>query len=116
MLARAAVCRSNVSQRAINATVHLFRPTILLRTPQDLIAKTVATQGTARILLRALLAHLTGFRRTMSVTTVMGGDIWYAMTGQVDVATGWNTNVNTLSILGDQRVDMALWDAGTSAL
>lgn len=28
-----------------------------VRTPQDLIGKTVATQGTARILLRAMLAH-----------------------------------------------------------
>ena len=42
----------------------------------------------------------------------MGGDMSALMTGQVDVATGWTTNVSALSILGDQRVDLALWDAG----
>jgi NitT/TauT family transport system substrate-binding protein len=26
--------------------------------------------------------------------------------------TGWNTNTSALSILGDQRVDLSLWDAG----
>lgn len=82
-----------------------------VRTPQDLIGKTVATQGTARILLRALLAH-NGISEDDVEVTVMGGDMSALMTGQVDVATGWNTNVNALSILGDQRVDMALWDAG----
>jgi NitT/TauT family transport system substrate-binding protein len=82
-----------------------------VRTPQDLIGKTVATQGTARILLRALLAH-NGISEDDVEVTVMGGDMSALMTGQVDVATGWNTNVNALSILGDQRVDMPLWDAG----
>ena len=28
------------------------------------------------------------------------------------MVTGWKTNVNALSILGDKRVDMTLWDAG----
>jgi NitT/TauT family transport system substrate-binding protein len=82
-----------------------------IRTPQDLIGKTVATQGTARILLSALLAH-NGISEDDVEVTVMGGDMSALMTGQADVATGWTTNVNALSILGDQRVDMALWDAG----
>lgn len=82
-----------------------------VRTPQDLIGKTVATQGTARILLSALLAH-NGISEDDVEVTVMGGDMSALMTGQADVATGWTTNVSALSILGDQRVDMALWDAG----
>lgn len=82
-----------------------------VRTPQDLVGKTVATQGTARILLRALLAH-NGISEDDVNVLVMGGDMSALMTGQADVATGWTTNASALSILGDQRVDMALWDAG----
>lgn len=82
-----------------------------VRTPQDLIGKKVATQGTARILLRALLAH-NGISEDDVEVSVMGGDMAALMTGQVDVVTGWNTNINALSVLGDKRVDLTLWDAG----
>ncbi|MFK8035848.1 MAG: ABC transporter substrate-binding protein [Hyphomicrobiales bacterium] len=79
--------------------------------PSDLVGKKVATQGTARILLRALLAK-NGISEDEVEVSVMGGDMAALMTGQVDVVTGWNTNINALSVLGDQRVDMTLWDAG----
>lgn len=79
--------------------------------PSDLVGKKVATQGTARILLRALLAK-NGISEDDVEVSVMGGDMAALMTGQVDVVTGWNTNINALSVLGDQRVDMTLWDAG----
>lgn len=42
----------------------------------------------------------------------MGGDMGPLMNGQVDVVTGWSTNVNALSTLGDARNDMTLWDSG----
>ena len=82
-----------------------------VRKPADLVGKKVATQGTARILLRALLAK-NGISEDNIEVSVMGGDMGPLMTGQVDVVTGWKTNVNALSILGDERVDMALWDTG----
>lgn len=82
-----------------------------VKTPQDLIGKKVATQGTARILLRALLAK-NGIPEDQVEIAVMGADMSGLMTGQVDVATGWKTNVGALSILGDKRVDMSLWDSG----
>ncbi|SDR00767.1 ABC transporter substrate-binding protein [Pseudovibrio sp. Tun.PSC04-5.I4] len=82
-----------------------------VNSPADLIGKTVGTQGTARILLRALLAK-NGISEDDVNVTVMGGDMAALMTGQVDVVTGWNTNINALSVLGDQRNDMTLWDAG----
>lgn len=82
-----------------------------VKTPKDLVGKKVATQGTARILLRALLAK-NGISEDDVKVSVMGGDMAALMTGQVDVVTGWNTNINALSVLGDQRVDMTLWDAG----
>src|SRR6188508_316556 len=34
------------------------------------------------------------------------------MTGQVDVVTGWLTNTTALKVLGPDRVDLRLWDAG----
>lgn len=82
-----------------------------VRKPQDLIGKKVATQGTARILLRALLAK-NGIAEDQVEVSVMGGDMAPLLTGQVDVATGWKTNVGALSVLGDKRVDMTLWDSG----
>ena len=82
-----------------------------VREPQDLVGKKVATQGTARILLRALLAK-NGISENDVEVSVMGGDMAPLKVGQVDVATGWQTNVGALSVLGEERVDMKLWDAG----
>ncbi|WP_323766498.1 ABC transporter substrate-binding protein [Marinovum sp.] len=82
-----------------------------VNTPQDLIGKKVATNGTARILLRALLAKNEISEEDVEVM-VMGSDMAPLMTGQVDVVTGWKTNTSALAVLGDQRTDMTLWDAG----
>ena len=82
-----------------------------VRTPKDLIGKRVATNGTARILLRALLAANDISEDDLEVI-VSGSDMSVLMTGQADVVTGWTTNINALSVLGDQRVNLSLWDAG----
>jgi len=82
-----------------------------VREPKDLIGKRVATQGTARILLRALLAK-NGIKESDVEVSVMGADMAGLMQGRVDVVTGWKTNINALAVLGDQRVDLSLWDAG----
>ncbi|USG62009.1 ABC transporter substrate-binding protein [Sneathiella marina] len=82
-----------------------------VKTPKDLIGKKVATNGTARILLKALLAK-NGISEDDVEVIVSGSDMSVLMTGQADVVTGWNTNINALSVLKDQRVDMTLWDAG----
>jgi len=34
------------------------------------------------------------------------------LTGQADVVSGWVTNTTTLKVLGPDRIDMRLWDAG----
>lgn len=79
--------------------------------PQDMIGKVIGTQATGRILLRALLAK-NGISEDQVELKVIGSDMAPLMTGQVDAITGWKTNVNALSVLGDERVDMTLWDAG----
>ena len=82
-----------------------------IRTPQDMIGKTIATQPTAVILLRALLAK-NGIAEDQVEVVKMGSDMNQLMTGQAAAVTGWMTNTNALKVLGDGRVDMMLWDAG----
>jgi NitT/TauT family transport system substrate-binding protein len=82
-----------------------------IRTPQDMVGKKIGTQGTARILLRALLAKHKIKESDVQVV-IMGSDMLPLMTGQVDAVTGWLTNVSALRALGPDRIDMRLWDAG----
>jgi NitT/TauT family transport system substrate-binding protein len=82
-----------------------------IRSPKDMIGKTIATQPTAFILLRALLAQ-NGIAEDQVKMVNMGSDMNQLITGQADAVTGWVTNVNALDVLGDNRVDMMLWDSG----
>ncbi len=82
-----------------------------IREPKDMIGKTIATQPTAFILLRALLAK-NGIPEDKVKMVNMGSDMNQLITGQADAVTGWVTNTNALKVLGDERVDMMLWDAG----
>lgn len=82
-----------------------------IRTPADMVGKTIATQPTAMILLRAVLAKA-GISEDQVEAVNMGSDMNQLMTGQVAAVTGWQTNTNALKILGEDRVDMMLWDAG----
>ncbi|MEX0971277.1 MAG: ABC transporter substrate-binding protein [Paracoccaceae bacterium] len=82
-----------------------------VNTPADLVGKRVATNGTARILLDALLAANNISSDDLEII-VSGADMSVLMTGQADVVTGWSTNTSALAVLGDQRVDLSLWDAG----
>ncbi|WP_117194349.1 ABC transporter substrate-binding protein [Rhizobium terrae] len=82
-----------------------------IKTPKDMIGKTIATQPTAFILLRALLAK-NGIPEDQVKMVNMGSDMNQLITGQADAVTGWLTNVNALDVLGDNRVDMMLWDSG----
>ncbi|HTJ56563.1 MAG TPA: ABC transporter substrate-binding protein [Devosiaceae bacterium] len=82
-----------------------------IREPKDMIGKTVATQPTAVILVKALLAKNNIDPSQVNVVN-MGSDMNQLMTGQVQAVTGWLTNVNALKVIGDKRVDMSLWDTG----
>lgn len=82
-----------------------------IREPKDLIGKTIATQPTAYILLRALLAK-NGIAEDQVTMVNMGSDMNQLITGQAQAVTGWLTNTNALKVLGSDRVDMMLWDTG----
>jgi NitT/TauT family transport system substrate-binding protein len=82
-----------------------------IREPRDMIGKTIATQPTAFILARALLAKH-GISEDQVELVNMGSDMSQLMTGQADAVTGWLTNINALKVIGEDRVDMMLWDTG----
>lgn len=82
-----------------------------IREPKDLIGKKVGIQATGVILLKALLAQNKIPENQVTVVT-SGAEMSPLMTGQVDCFTGWQTNTTALRVLGDQRVDMRLWDTG----
>ena len=82
-----------------------------VRTPRDLIGKIIATQPTAVILLRALLAK-NGIAESQVEVIGMGSAMDQLLTGRVAAVTGWLTDTGALKALGDDRVEMMLWDAG----
>jgi NitT/TauT family transport system substrate-binding protein len=82
-----------------------------IASPKDMIGKTIATQPTAYILLRALLAK-NGIAETDVTIVNMGSDMNQLITGQAQAVTGWLTNTNALKVLGADRVDLMLWDTG----
>jgi NitT/TauT family transport system substrate-binding protein len=82
-----------------------------VREPKDLIGKKVGIQSTGVILLRALLAKNKIAEKDVTIIPI-GAEMAPLLTGQVDVVTGWLTNTTALKVLGDQRVDMRLWDTG----
>ena len=81
-----------------------------IRTPRN-DRQDHSTQPTAVILLRALLAK-NGIAEDQVKIVKMGSDMAQLTTGRVAAVTGWMTNTNALKILGKDRVDMMLWDAG----
>lgn len=82
-----------------------------VRTPKDMIGKKVGTNATGHILLSALLAKHDIDPGDIEVV-VIGSSMMPLLTGQVDVITGWTTNVTALAPLGPKRITMRLWDQG----
>jgi NitT/TauT family transport system substrate-binding protein len=82
-----------------------------VNSPKDMIGKKVGIQATGVILLRALLAKNNIPESNVEIVTI-GADMSPILTGQVDVVTGWQTNVTALKPLGADRVDLRLWDTG----
>ena len=82
-----------------------------VRTPPDLVGKKVGVQATAKILLAALLKKHNIPEKDVEVV-VIGSEMTPLATGQTDLVSGWVTNTTTLKVLGPERIDMRLWDAG----
>ena len=82
-----------------------------VRRPADLAGKRVGVQPTGAALLRAVLARHQIDPASVQVVPI-GASMTPLLTGQVDVVTGWLTNTTALRVLGRDRVDLPLWDAG----
>ena len=82
-----------------------------LDSAQDMRGKVVGVQATGVILVEALLAANDMTRDDLGSLETVGGDITPLLTDQVDVFTGWVTNVGQLSQVPDRNT-LRLWDAG----
>jgi NitT/TauT family transport system substrate-binding protein len=82
-----------------------------VREPKDLVGKRVGTQATGQILLSALLAKNDIDPGDVEVV-IIGADVTPLTTGQVDVWTGWLSNVTAMQPLDGKFESMRLWDAG----
>jgi NitT/TauT family transport system substrate-binding protein len=82
-----------------------------VRKPADFVGKKVGMPSTSVVLLRALLAQNNIAEKDVNIIPV-GADMSPLLNGQVDVVTGWLTNTTALKVLGKDRVDLTLWDAG----
>lgn len=82
-----------------------------INTPQDMVGKKIGIQATGKILLSALLKKH-GIPESDLEIVIIGSDMVPLMSGQVDAVTGWMTNTTALSVLGQDRVAMKLWDQG----
>lgn len=82
-----------------------------IRKVQDMVGKKIGMQPTGMVLLRALLAKNKIAEKDVNIIPI-GGDMTPLMTGQVDAVTGWQTNTTAMKVLGADRVDLRLWDAG----
>lgn len=80
-----------------------------IRTPQDLVGKTVAINPNGRYLLDLIMAKSGLDVSTVKVVT-MGADMTPLLTGQVDAVTGFLTNTKALSVLGPDFVALVASD------
>ena len=79
--------------------------------PRDLMGKTVGTQATGQVLLDALLKVNDIDPKDVKVE-IIGAEITPLTTGQVDVWTGWMTNVAAMRPLNGEYETLMLGDAG----
>jgi NitT/TauT family transport system substrate-binding protein len=100
---------------AVSAQKHPYAffslPKNPVHSPADFRGKRVGIQATGVILLRALMAK-NGIDPGQVEIVTIGSDMSPILTGQVDVVTGWVTNLTALSVLGPDRVTLRLWDTG----
>jgi NitT/TauT family transport system substrate-binding protein len=86
-------------------------PAAPIRTVQDMVGKRIGIQPTARFVLDAILAKHGIDPSSLQITNI-GFDMTPLVAGEVDAVTGWITNTNALSIIGPDRIDLTMQEAG----
>ncbi len=84
---------------------YISLPRSPIRTPADLVGKTIAINPNGRYLLDLIIAKNNLDRSSVKVVT-MGADMTPLVAGQVDAVSGFLTNTKALSILGPDIVTL----------
>lgn len=84
---------------------YISLPKSPIRTPADLIGKTVAINPNGRYLLDLVMAK-DGLDRNGVKVVTMGADMTPLIAGQVDAVTGFLTNTKALSVLGPDIITL----------
>lgn len=82
-----------------------------VRTARDLIGKKIGIQPTSLVILKALM-KLNDIKESDVEIINSGPEVSALTTGAVDVFSLWLTTVGALKAIGDDRVEMLLWDTG----
>jgi NitT/TauT family transport system substrate-binding protein len=86
-------------------------PKAAIRTPQDFIGKRVGIQPTAHWVIDAILAKHKIDPSKVKVQNI-GFDMTPLVSGEVDTVTGFITNTKAMSVIGPDRIDLGMVDAG----
>lgn len=86
-------------------------PKAPIRTVEDMVGKRIGIQPTARFVLDAILEKHQIDPSSLQITNI-GFDMTPLVAGEVDAVTGWITNTKALSIIGPDRIDLTMKDAG----
>jgi NitT/TauT family transport system substrate-binding protein len=86
-------------------------PKAPIRTVQDMVGKRIGIQPTARYVLDAILVKHQIDPSSLQITNI-GFDMTPLVAGEVDAVTGWITNTKALSVIGPDRIDLTMKDAG----
>jgi len=76
-----------------------------------MVGKRIGTQPTARFVLD-ILRRKHGIDPSQLEIVMIGFDMAPLVTGQVDAVTGWITNTAALSVIGPDRINLMMQDAG----
>ncbi|EWY36661.1 nitrate ABC transporter substrate-binding protein [Skermanella stibiiresistens SB22] len=82
-----------------------------VRAAQDIVGKRVGVPPTSLILVRSFLAANGIDFKDVSLVPI-ATDMGPMLRREIDVMTGWMTNMMIIRALGDRRVELRLWDAG----
>jgi NitT/TauT family transport system substrate-binding protein len=90
---------------------YISLPRSPIRTPQDLVGKTIAVNPNGRFTLQ-LIMNLHGIDPDSVKVITQGADMTALLVGQADAVTGFLTNTSALAALGPDRIAMTSEDAG----
>lgn len=87
-----------------------------ISTPQDMVGKRVGVQPAGGAVLLSALLRKNGVDESKVEVITIGSDAKPLLSGQVDAIAGWRSNVGQRELLGDDAIELPLWDNGVRLL